>query len=254
MGTYGMTGGATGIGAAIKQRLRADQHRVIVIDIKDADIVADLSTAEGRKAAIEGIHARAPQGLDGFIPLAGIGAHITPPSLITRVNYFGVIACVEGVRELLERRQGNIVLISSNSGPGLGRRPEYLDLLLAGDEPGACALIDDVGSPIAYAGAKLALVHWMRRHAAEYAKAGVRMNAIAPGVTMTPMVEGAFEDPKTKEAMHAYVAAIPMGRSADPSEIANVIRFLLGPESSFVCGSLLFADGGQDASQRTDEP
>jgi len=254
MGTYALTGGATGIGAALKKQLVDAGHGVVVVDIKDADIVADLSTPEGRGTAIEGIRARAPDGLDGFIPLAGLGAHVTPPSSITRVNYFGVVACVEGVRELVERRQGAIVLISSNSGPSLGRHPEYLDLLLAGDEPGACELIDGVDSTVAYAGAKLGLARWMRRHAAEYAKAGVRLNAVAPGVTRTPMVEAAFEDPRTKEATHAYVAAIPMARSAAPSEIANVIRFLLGSEASYVCGSLVFVDGGQDASQRPDEP
>jgi NAD(P)-dependent dehydrogenase (short-subunit alcohol dehydrogenase family) len=254
MGTFALTGGASGIGAALKKQLVDAGHSVIVVDIQEADIIADLSTEEGRKAAIEGIYARAPEGLDGFVPLAGIGAHVTPPSIITRVNYFGVVACVEGVRELVERRQGAIVLISSNSGPGLGRHPEYLDRLLAGDEPGACALVEDAGSTVAYAGAKLGLVHWMRRNIADFAKAGVRVNAVAPGVTRTPMVEAAYEDPQTKEGMHAYVASIPMERSADPSEIANVIRFLLSPEASFVCGSLLFADGGQDASQRPDAP
>ncbi|MBW2268082.1 MAG: SDR family oxidoreductase [Deltaproteobacteria bacterium] len=254
MGTFALTGGATGIGAALKEQLVGAGHSVTVVDIKQADIVADLSTQEGRRAAVEGLRARAPEGLDGFVPLAGIGAHVTPASLITRVNYFGVIACVEGVRDLLERRQGSVVLISSNSGPGLGRHSEYLELLLAGDESGACELIDRVGSTVAYAGAKLGLARWMRRHAGEYVKAGVRMNAVAPGVTNTPMVEGAFEDPGTKEAMHAYVARMPMARVADPTEVANVIRFLLGPEASFVCGSLLFVDGGQDASERPDEP
>lgn len=254
MGTYALTGGATGIGAALKKQLVDAGHDVIVVDIVEADIVADLATAEGRTAAIEGICARAPEGLDGFVPLAGLGAHIAPPSSITRVNYFGVVACVEGVRELVERRQGAMVLISSNSGPSLGRHPAYLDALLAGDEAGACDVADGVGSTVAYAGAKLGLARWMRRHAEEYARAGVRVNAVAPGVTRTPMVEAAFEDPQTREATHAYVAAIPMARSAAPSEIANVIRFLLGSEASFVCGALVFVDGGQDASQRPDEP
>ena len=60
MAIYAMTGGATGIGAAIKQQLREQGHQVIVVDIHDADIVADLSTIEGREQAVAGIRAAAP--------------------------------------------------------------------------------------------------------------------------------------------------------------------------------------------------
>ena len=75
MGSYAMTGGATGIGAAIKQRLRGAGHTVIVVDVKDADVIADLGTRAGRDSAIEGIRARANGGLDGFVACAGLGGH-----------------------------------------------------------------------------------------------------------------------------------------------------------------------------------
>ena len=59
MGLYAMTGGATGIGNAIKQQLLSLGNQVIVVDIKDADIIADLSTLEGRQTAVNGIAAAA---------------------------------------------------------------------------------------------------------------------------------------------------------------------------------------------------
>ena len=67
MRTYAMTGGATGIGAELKRQLLAEGHKVISVDIKEGDIIADLSTAEGRQTAIDGVRERAPDGLDGFI-------------------------------------------------------------------------------------------------------------------------------------------------------------------------------------------
>ena len=68
MRTYAMTGGATGIGAELRQQLQAAGHKVISVDIKKGDIIADLSTAEGREVAIDGVQRLAPEGLDGFIP------------------------------------------------------------------------------------------------------------------------------------------------------------------------------------------
>ena len=63
MGTYVVTGGASGIGAAIKQQLQQEGHSVLVVDIQEADIVADLSTAEGRSAAIEAVRGAARDDL-----------------------------------------------------------------------------------------------------------------------------------------------------------------------------------------------
>ena len=96
MGLYAMTGGATGIGNAIKQQLLSQGNQIIVVDIKDADIIADLSTLEGRQTAVDGIVAAAPDGLDGFIPCAGVGPHISPPSMVARINFFGALAVTAG--------------------------------------------------------------------------------------------------------------------------------------------------------------
>ena len=70
MGIYCVTGGASGIGAGIVDRLRRDQHDVLTMDLRDADIKADLATEEGRTSAVAGIRQAAPEGLDGFVPCA----------------------------------------------------------------------------------------------------------------------------------------------------------------------------------------
>jgi NAD(P)-dependent dehydrogenase (short-subunit alcohol dehydrogenase family) len=253
MATYAMTGGATGIGAAVKESLRADGHVVIVVDIKDADIIADLSTNEGRQAAIDGISSAAPEGLDGFIPCAGLGPSVSPYSLITKVNYFGVVATIEGIKHLVAKKQGVIVPISSNSASMPGLNEEHISLLLEGNEPAATQLIDSLDSHNAYAGSKCAITRWMRRNTAAYASVGVRLNAVAPGFTQTPMTEKVMKDPQLGAVIKEFNESIPIGRSGQPQDIANIICFLLSPEAGFVCGSVFFVDGGHDAMLRPDQ-
>ncbi len=252
-GIYALTGGATGIGAAIKARLIADGNEVITVDIKDADVVADLATEQGRQAAIDGIRARAEAGLDGFIPCAGVGPHVRPASTVVRINYFGVVATVTGVTDLLEKRGGSVVFISSNSAP-MGADEETVDLMLDGDEEGACSRADELGDgQSAYGGSKLAIARWMRRQTPEHAQRGVRFNAIAPGFVTTPLTDVGLADEEFGPVIKDFVATIPVGRVGDPDDIARAAAFLLSPENSFVCGSVLFVDGGHDAMLRPDQ-
>lgn len=249
MGIYAMTGGATGIGAAIKQQLQSEGHKVIVVDIKDADIIADLSTPAGRQAAIDGIAAAAPDGLNGFVPCAGLGPAARPYSLITRVNYFGAVATTEGLREQVAKRKGSIVMISSNSAPMMPD-DEYTELLLAGEEDKACALIDGRDANQAYAGSKRAVSQWLRSNSTAYAQQGIRLNAVAPGITQTPLVDASNDDPEVGQAMKDFAASVPLGRVGQPADIAQVVCFLLSDKASFVAGSIFFADGGHDAMLR----
>ncbi len=249
---FAMTGGATGIGAALKETLRARGDQVIVVDLKDADIDADLSTEEGRTKAISGIKQLAPQGLDGFVACAGLPPVAQPLSLITRVNYFGATVLIEALVDLVAMKKGAIVVVSSNSTTLPGLNEEHIETLLSGDEDKACALVETLDGHNAYAGSKNALTRWMRRNAPTFMEKGARMNAVAPGMTITPMTNRVLADENYGPAMRDFSKTIPYGEMASPDMIADSMLFLLDPASRFVCGSVLFVDGGQDALLRAD--
>lgn len=251
MGTYAMTGGATGIGAAIKQRLRGAGHTVIVADVKDADVIADLGSRAGRDSAIEGIRSRAGTGLDGVVACAGLGGHVPDRALVASVNYFGAVDVVEGLKDLVAARKGTVVLISSNSAP-MSTSADFVNSLLEGNEEAARALAAAMEGHPVYSGSKQALARWMRRNTAAYAALGVRLNAVAPGYTETPMTEAVAKDAAYGDAIRAFIASIPLRRSGKPDDIAAAVSYLLSDEASFVCGSVLFVDGGHDAMLRPD--
>lgn len=250
MGLYAITGSASGIGAAIKTRLVSEGHDVIGIDVAEADVQADLATADGRQTALDALRERAPDGLDGFVPSAGVGPDRSK-ELITRLNYFGALTTSLGALEMLEKRGGALVAIASNSVSMPADNDELVKLLLADDEDAAvtCAEAMELGQYV-YSGTKIALTRWMRGNSAEWARRGVRINVVAPGMTMTPLVEVTLSNPKLKALMEQHRDSIPLKRTAEPEEIAAVIRFLLGADASFCCGSLLFIDGGFDAQTR----
>ena len=102
MGSIAITGSASGMGAATKARLESNGHRVIGVDQRDADIVADLSSADGRRTAIEGVHRLADGSLDGLVTFAGMGPLPgRAGSLLVSVNYFGTVELLSGLRDLL---------------------------------------------------------------------------------------------------------------------------------------------------------
>ncbi|CAH0991185.1 3-alpha-hydroxysteroid dehydrogenase/carbonyl reductase [Sinobacterium norvegicum] len=251
--TYAMTGGASGIGAALKESLQARGDRVIVVDLKNADIIADLSTVEGRQHAIAGITELATDGLDGFVACAGLPPVAEPLSLITQVNYFAAVATIEGVVDLVAKKNGAIVSVCSNSAPLPGLNEEHIELLLAGKEAEACALIETLDGHNAYAGSKNALTKWTRRNAAEMMRKGVRLNGIAPGMTRTPLTDKVFADETLGDATREFSKCISYGDLATPDMIADAMLFLLDPAARYVSGSILFVDGGQDALLRPDQ-
>ena len=252
MGTYALTGSASGIGAVLASSLAAAGHRVITIDIKDADIIADLTTPEGRQATVAAVKEVASDGLDGFVPLAGLGGGSAPDELITKLNYFGTVEVVDGLRPLLAKNSGSIVLLSSNSAPMDVVDDAFMDALLAGDETKALELSATIAAGTHYMQTKRAINYWMRRNAMAYGRDGIRMNGVAPGPTLTPMTKPLFESEEYAPIMQSLLEQTPIERAAKASEISECILFLLSDKASYVHGSLLFIDGGFDAHTRTD--
>lgn len=256
--TIAITGAASGIGAALRQRLIRDGHRVIGVDVQKSDIVADLATPDGRQAAIAAIQQACDGVLDGFVPCAGLsGLPDRPGSLLVSLNYFGSIELLLGLRENLARAEAPAaVAISSNSTttvpPGMISM-EIVEALLAGDEASAREMADKTGSLPAYPTTKTAIAHWVRRNAPTEAwiGQGINLNAISPGKTETAMVAEGRADPIIGPHMDAF--PLPIGRDGRPEEIAAMLAFLLGPEARFIVGSVIFVDGGTDALTRPND-
>ena len=251
-----ITGSASGMGAAVAQRLQAAGHRVVGVDRLDADVVADLSTTDGRHAAIESVTAAVDGAIDGLVTCAGVaGLTDTPGSLLASVNYFGTVELMTGLLPLLAAgNEPAAVAFSSNSTtiqPGIPLHA--VDALLEGDEAAARSVADEVGALEMYPVTKTAISRWVRRHAPteEWAGAGISLNAVAPGPIQTPFLDATRQDP----TVGAFVDALPtpVGRSGAPDEVAALVEFLLGPDARFICGSVLFIDGGLDALLRADD-
>ncbi len=251
MKTFVLTGGASGIGEGIKKQLISEGHKVISIDLHNADIESDLGNSTGRQAAIAKAIELTPAGIDGFIGCAGVGSNIVNVALIPSVNFFGAIDLLVGLRDLIVKVRGSVVLISSNSAPG-ETNPDYLEALLNHDEAAAVNIASSMQGHPAYSGSKLALARWMRRNNADYAKQGIRLNAVAPGYIRTAMTASVEADPDYGPAIKNFVNSIPMQRPGEPEDIAKSVSFLLSDAASFVSGSLLFVDGGHDAMHRPD--
>ncbi|MCU1429340.1 MAG: Bacilysin biosynthesis oxidoreductase BacC [Actinomycetia bacterium] len=249
MGTIAVTGAAGGIGRATCTRLEADGHRVIGVDVRDADVIADLRDAAGRAAMLDGVARACEGGLHGVI--AGAGVMGDDPDVVS-INYFGAIATLDGLRPLIAQSGGGAAIaISSNSTttqPGLPNA--LVDVILSGDEEAARdAVPRNRGN--AYAASKLALARWVRHHAvtSDWIGAGVQLNAIAPGLIHTPMTVNDVDWIMNL----GDVFPVPIGRPGKPDEIASLLAYLCSPDATFFCGSVIFVDGGTDAATRADD-
>ncbi|HWA65970.1 MAG TPA: SDR family oxidoreductase [Mycobacteriales bacterium] len=251
--TFAVTGSASGIGAAVRSRLRAAGHRVIGVDRDDADVVADLATPAGRAAAVAKVRSACDGALAGLVTCAGVaGLPGRPGSVLVSVNYFGTVELIEALRPELVTGAGSVVAVSSNSTtcqPGFPL--DLVDACLAGDEAAAGALADRGESLVAYPATKTAIARWIRRNATkpEWVGAGVRLNAVAPGLVETALAAEQRNDPTVGPLVAMF--PLPLNRGGEPAEIAEAVDFLL--HNSFCVGTVLLIDGGTEALLRPDD-
>lgn len=213
-----VTGAAHGIGRACADALAKEGARVVGFDRAGASIVCDVTDEEAVAREIAAIGA-----IDLAVNAAGVegamartaDADLADFDRVLDVNLRGVFVCM---RAELAAGARSIVNVASVAG-------------LAGWHGAA-----------AYAASKHGVVGLTRTAALEYARKGVRVNAVCPGVTRTPMYERMLaQNPRLAERT---VAANPTGRVAEPEEVAAAILWLLSDEASFVNGVALPVDGG----------
>lgn len=259
MGVYAVTGSYSGMGKEVVARLVEAGHRVITVDRGEADVVADLGTAEGRRTAATAVLQMCAGRLDGAVLAAGIG-----PSpghdrarLITQVNYFGVVELLEAWRPALAASgSSKVVVFASNSTTTVPMVPRRaIRALLQGDAEAAALpfrRLGRIGPALAYAASKIALTRWVRRAAVTpaWAGAGIRLNAIAPGAVLTPLLERQLATPAEARQIRSF--PVPIGGYGDPAHFAQWVLMMLSPAADFLCGSIIFVDGGSDAWFRPD--
>jgi len=160
MGVVAISGAGSGIGAATRARLESEGWEVIGIDLKNAEVIADLSKAEGRKAAVAEVLERCGGKLDRLVCSAGLGSNIEPASLIASVNYFGSVDLFDGLFEALQKGDDPActVVVSNSAQMAPIEDTPFVAALLDHDEAEASRIIDEMASPIiAYMGSKHAL-------------------------------------------------------------------------------------------------
>jgi len=238
-----VTGGAAGIGRATARRFAAEGASVVVADIDADDLVetVELIEADGGEAiAVETdvsdadeVAALVEETVDTYgVPdfalnnagIEGSSAPLADQSLddwkrVIDVNQTGVWNCLtEELAVMADNGGGAIVNTSSIAG-----------LSAAGGGP--------------YVASKHGVVGLTRVAAAEYGPAGVRVNAVCPGVIDTGMIDRA-SDEMGEETIDQIVQAKPLRRMGEPEEVASAVVWLCSEESSFVTGHPLVVDGG----------
>jgi NAD(P)-dependent dehydrogenase (short-subunit alcohol dehydrogenase family) len=245
-----ITGSASGIGAATRALLERQGHRVIGVDLRDAEVEADLTTEEGRALLVSRAGELVPDGLDAVLAGAGI-AHPTPVTVA--LNFFGAVETLEGLRPLLARKPGARAVAICSTAALLPVDEEVLQACLSRDEARALQLISE--RPMAaYSTSKRALSLWLRTAAVSsaWAGAGILLNGIAPGVVETPMSAPLLKDP---EMLKLIAQSNPMAVEAfaKPEEMAELIAFMLTFAGHYLLGQIIFNDGGTDALMRPEQ-
>ncbi|WP_052223469.1 SDR family NAD(P)-dependent oxidoreductase [Novosphingobium malaysiense] len=226
-----VTGGANGIGAAVVARLASEGAHVMVADVNEpASMVegavfqrTDVTSSDGIAAMIAAARERWGR-IDILVNNAGVGALADIADMeadlwdkVFAINTRAIFLCSKAALPALEESSGVIVNVASISGL-------FADFAMG-----------------AYNASKAAVVNYTRSLALDCVSRGVRVNAVCPGLVETEMAKRAIADPIDREF---WFDRIPMGRAAQPEELAGVITFLASEDASYMTGSIVVADGG----------
>lgn len=232
MKTAVVTGGGSGIGRAIVDRLRADGYHVAIIDLTPNDdefaFTADVTDRGQVDAALSGVRGQLgpvsilvnAAGLDGFSRFGDIT--FEKWQRVIDVNLNGVFHCVQAVLpDMVEAGWGRIVNISSSS--------------------------THSGAPYMahYVAAKSAVNGLTKTLALEYGPAGITVNAVPPGFIDTPMLRAAEKRGYLGD-IQATIDATPVRRMGKPEDIAATCAFLVSEEAGYITGQIIGVNGGRN--------
>jgi NAD(P)-dependent dehydrogenase (short-subunit alcohol dehydrogenase family) len=254
--TYVVTGTGSGIGRATASLLRSRGARVIGIDVTCAEVRADLSTPDGRIAAVDGALIESGGHVDGVIANAGLS---TPSTATVAVNYFGAVALLEGLRPALLTSRAPRAVVTSSMATVMPVDPDLVEACLADDEELALEIAgrlagDPATAGLIYPSSKRALSRWVRRESASKRWAGccIPLNAVAPGIVETPMVAELLATPESEAAVDALVP-MPLNGHLQARQVASLLAWLVSEENTHVCGQTIYIDGGSDVALRGDD-
>lgn len=239
-----ITGGATGIGRAAAIAFAREGATVMIgdVDARAAETVKIIESNGGRAAFLQ-TDVRERRMVDELINACirqfG-GLHVG-------FNNAGTLPPPAPFHEIQEQHFDNTIAVDLK-GVYNCMQAELLHMLDHGSGVilNTASIAGVVADPhmAPYVAAKHGVVGITKAAAIEYARSGIRINALAPGLVRTPMTEPWFQD---KEFIDAFFAASPIGRGADPEEMTGMILHLCSDEASFANGQVFIVDGGQTA-------